>query len=298
MSRNNSRRRQVQQDTKPQSMPGLPPGTSPPDMGPTFVVPTEFVDLPTRGSFYADTSTMYGVERVEVKYMTAKEEDILVNQDYVSRGIVFDKLVESIMVDKSIKVEDISDIDKVAIMASARKTGYGESFVQNFTCEACKKDVDFEFNLETLIENALGESEENPEGASFDEEKGLFTYDLPVSKYKVVCKVLNNDDFKYLIDLEKQRNKHSIHFSYTVEFLRKIIVEVIDTKRSNNPITNPEVISQFLDYIPALDSKKLKTVHNSLTPSFRLHQEVECPSCKTTQEKEVPFSWAWFWGNS
>lgn len=300
MSRNNSRRRQTQEKPKTeqsQGLPGLPPGMAPPNPGPVFVTPTEFVDLPTKGKFYSENSSMYGVDKVEVKYMTAKEEDILVNQDYISRGVVFDKLIQSILVDRGIKAEDISDVDKVAIMASARKTGYGSEFVQKMECSSCGKEVEFVFDLEELVDNALEESSENPNDVAFDEDKGTFKYELPVSKYSVVCRVLNNDDFKYLVDLEEQRNKHSIDFSYTIEFLRRIIIEITDVKNGASPITSPEVIAQFLDYLPALDSKKLKLAHNSLTPSFRMHQEVQCPSCSASQEKEVPFSWAWFWNN-
>ena len=166
-------------------------------------------------------------------------------------------------------------------------------------CESCNTEQIFDFDLDELVSNALGELNNSPEDVLVNEETGTFSFDLPVCKYNIVCRVLNNEDFKYLIELEKQRKKHSLDYNYTVELLRRMIVEIREPNSSQNaiPITDPEIISQFLDFIPALDSKKLKITHSSLTPSFRMHQEVPCPSCGGEAEREVPFSWAWFWNN-
>ena len=109
MSRNNSRRqRQKTQQQSPQ--PNVPSPAAHNPFAAAFVVPTEFVTLPTRGRFYSEDNTLFQVDSVEVKHMTAREEDILGNQDFISRGIVLDKLIESILIDKSIKTEDISVI--------------------------------------------------------------------------------------------------------------------------------------------------------------------------------------------
>jgi len=298
MSRNNSRRNKVEKPPPTaQNLPGLPP--SPPQSGVTFVVPTEFIDLPSCGKPYIEQSSMYKVDKVEIKYMTAREEDVLVNQDYINRGIVLDKLIESVLIDRRIKVEDIADADKIAILAHARKTGYGNEYKYSIFCDKCESDQVYTFDLEKLISNAMEESADLPEDVIYNEQAGTFIVELPVSKHRITCKVLNNDDQKYILDLEDQRKKHSIDFNYTIEFLRRTILEVLlDNELKNNlPITKPEIISQFLDFLPALDSKKIKIVHNSLTPSFRMHQEVACPSCSSMTEREVPFSWAWFWNN-
>ena len=265
----------------------------------SYVVPTEFVDLPSRGKFYSKDNTLKGVQQVEIKYMTAREEDILVNQDYIARGIVLDKLVESILVDRSIVVTDIGDVDKMAILVQARKTGYGTNYQMKLNCDNCKTEQIFNFDLDELVSNALEESNNAPEDILVDEETGTFSFNLPVCKYDVVCRVLNNEDFKYLIELEKQRKKHSLDYNYTIELLRRMIIEIKEPNSNQNtiPITDPDIISQFLDFMPALDSKKLKITHSSLTPSFRMHQEVPCPACGHEAEREVPFSWAWFWNN-
>jgi len=303
MSRNSARRnKQPEYDKQPQERTQQQPTTPPPsgvDLRPSFVVPTEFIDLPTQGKFYSEGNSLKNVEKVEIKYMTAREEDILVNQDYITRGIVLDKLVESILVDKSIKVADIGDVDKMALLVHARRTGYGSVYEMEGSCTNCNTEQVFVFDLDILIDNATKESINIPDDIEIDDETGTFSFDSPVSRYKVVCRVLNNEDFKYLADLEKQRKKHSLDFNYTIEFLRRIIVEIREPDSNTNsiPITDPEIISQFLEFIPALDSKKLKMTHSSLTPGFRMYQEVECLSCTAVSEREVPFSWAWFWDN-
>ncbi len=71
-----------------------------------YKFPTEMVDLPSKGYFYVDGHPLSS-GKVEVKYMTAKEEDILTSQNLIQQGLVIDKLLESLIIDKSVKVDDI-----------------------------------------------------------------------------------------------------------------------------------------------------------------------------------------------
>ena len=92
-----------------------------------YKFPTEMVDLPSKGYFYADGHPLSS-GKVEVKYMTAKEEDILTSQNLIQQGTVIDKLLESLIVDKSIKIDDMLVGDKNAIMVAARILGYGKDY--------------------------------------------------------------------------------------------------------------------------------------------------------------------------
>lgn len=301
MSRNNSRRQQ-KQTAKTQTQNQQPPKQMPPPaaanpLAAAFVVSTEFVDLPTRGLFYSQESTLFQMEIIEIKHMTAREEDILGNQDYISRGIVLDKLIDSILVDRAIKSQDLADIDKIALLVSARKTGYGLEYKQESTCNDCNKEGIFSFNMENLINNAINETRLAPENVLTDSETGTFDVELPACGYTATCRVLNNEDFKYIEDLEKQRSKHSLDFNYTIEFLRRMVISVHKSSSPGDITSDPSTISQFLDFIPAKDSRALKQAHSYLSPTFRMHEEVECPHCSAMQEKEVPFSWAMFWSD-
>jgi hypothetical protein len=298
MSRNDSRRQRVKIKQQPPQPSAPTPPTTPNPFTAAFVVPTEFVDLPTGAGFYSEDNPLSQIERVEIKHMTAREEDILGNQDFISRGIVLDKLIESLLMDKSIKVADFSDVDKIAILATARKTGFGDEYKQNMTCEECNQESVFVFSMETMIDNANSETREAPDALFSKSEDGTFSINLDVSGYTAICRPLNSDDFTYLADLEKQRNKHSLEFNYTIEFLRRILIAVRRTETPLETTSDSAIISQFLDFIPAQDSRKLKQAHSFLIPTFRMYEEVECPKCTSEEEREVPFSWAMFWGDT
>jgi len=91
-----------------------------------FKIPTEIVELPSKGLLYPEGNPL-AEGRVEMKYMTAKEEDILTNQAYIKQGIVLDKLLQSLIVTK-INYDDLIVGDKNALMVAARVLGYGKDY--------------------------------------------------------------------------------------------------------------------------------------------------------------------------
>jgi len=101
--------------------------------------PTEIVDLPSKGYFYPETSPLSS-GKVELKYMTAKEENILTSQNLIKDGTVIDILLQSLIVNKDIKVEDLLIGDKNAIMVAARILGYGKDY--DFTYDGVNQKVD------------------------------------------------------------------------------------------------------------------------------------------------------------
>ena len=95
-------------------------------MSSEFKFPTEIVDLPSQGLLYPEDNPLAGGQ-VEIKYMTAKEEDILTNQNYLAKGTVVDKLLQSLVVTEF----DFNDLlvgDKNAILVAARVLGYGKDY--------------------------------------------------------------------------------------------------------------------------------------------------------------------------
>ena len=104
-----------------------------------YKFPTEMVELPSKGYFYFEGHPLSS-GKVEIKYMTAKEEDILTSQNLIQQGTVIDKLLESLVVDKSIKLDDMLIGDKNAIMVAARILGYGKEYT--FTYDDVEQSVD------------------------------------------------------------------------------------------------------------------------------------------------------------
>ena len=136
-----------------------------------YKFPTEMVDLPSKGYFYFDGHPLSS-GKVEVKYMTAKEEDILTSTNLIEQGIVIDKLLESLIVDKNIKVDDLLIGDKNAIMIAARILGYGKDYEFNL------RDTEYKSDLTKL--EAIDMDFKN-----FERGKNEFEFELPTSKIKV-----------------------------------------------------------------------------------------------------------------
>ena len=136
-----------------------------------YKFPTEMVDLPSKVNLYVDGHHLSS-GKVEVKYMTAKEEDILTSQNLIQQGTVIDVLLQSLIVDKTINIQELLIGDKNAIMVAARVLGYGKDYT--FTMgdeehtvdlteiedkELDEKDLlskgqnEFEFTLPTIKKN-------------------------------------------------------------------------------------------------------------------------------------------------
>jgi hypothetical protein len=113
----------------------------------SFVAPTEFVELPSEGKFYASDHPLYNQKTIEIKQMTAKEEDILSSMTLIKNGVALERLLESVIIDKSIKPETLLLGDRNAIIIAARVSGYGMEYRTEIRCPNCQTDQKFGFNL-------------------------------------------------------------------------------------------------------------------------------------------------------
>lgn len=150
-----------------------------------FNFPTEVVDLPSRGLLYTPESGLSS-GTVEMKYMTAKEEDILTNQNYLTKGIVVDKLLESMIVSK-INYNELLTGDKNAILIAARILGYGKDYTFTFDGEPMEVD------LSLLQTKPLRED-------LFSSGKNEFEFILPTTKVPITFKLLTHADEQAISD--------------------------------------------------------------------------------------------------
>ena len=147
-----------------------------------FKFPTEEVELPSKGLIYPKDNPLSS-GKVEMKYMTAKEEDILTNQNYIKQGIVIDKLLKSLIVDKKINYDDLIVGDKNAILIAARILGYGKDYSFKYSGEDVSVDLT---ELETMY---LDKS-------TMIEDQNEFAYTLPHTNTAITYKILTNKDEK------------------------------------------------------------------------------------------------------
>ncbi len=149
--------------------------------------PSELVDLPSKGLLYRPDSPLAS-GKVEMKYMTAKEEDILTNQNYIEKGIVIDKLLQSMIVNKSIDYNELLIGDKNALLIAARILGYGKDY--EFSYGGVKETVDL-----SLLQNKELKEE------LFTSGKNEFSFTAPATGNVLTFKLLTHGD-EANIDLE------------------------------------------------------------------------------------------------
>ena len=251
----------------------------------SFVVPTEIVDLPSGGKYYPEGHCLHNVDSVEIKYMTAKEEDLLVSQTLIKKGIVIDRLLESLLVDKRIKPGDLLIGDKNALIVAARITGYGSEYTTGVQCPSCAERVEFSFDLEDakIIQTGAAELVNVEESHN-----NSFVATLPKSGVSVEFRPLTGHDEQQVSATLAKRAKNKLPSNLLTENLRRMIVSV-------NGDPDPMTISRIINAMPAYDSKFLRGTYVQCVPNIDLTQTFTCSECGHEQEMEVPLSADFFW---
>lgn len=275
--RNNQRRaRQAAQEPPPLARTPAPNNT-----GLAYVVPTEFVELPSKGQFYLQDHPYHMQETVEIKFMTAKDEDILSSAVLIEKGLVIDRLLESITID-DVDPSTLLIGDRSAIMIAARISSYGAEYKATVTCPMCVTAVGYNFDLKSS--NISGQCFDKKflkdKGVVFDEENKYFQLELPVSKVTVAVDPLTGEAEKSLSEVENEK--------MVTATLASIIVSV-------NGSTEQNVVEGFIDNMPAADSRFMRTLYPELIPNVDLRQEFVCENCAHKTDMEVPLTAEFFW---
>jgi rubrerythrin len=253
-----------------------------------IATPTQIVDLPSRGLFYPKDHPWYGKESVEIRFMTAKDEDILVNKSYIQKGIVLDRLLSSVLIDKKVTLDNILICDKGALIVATRITGYGTEYITDVTCPSCQKiNTKYVFDLD-LFTNDFPDSEKLESAQVGLTEDNTFVLELPKTKFRVEFKLLNGYDEKRLESLAETKKKQNLPDSTLTDQMKQYIVSI-------NEETEKSIINKYIETMPAFDAKYLRKMYNIISPSVRNKQEFTCNHCATSQEVEVPLTTSFFW---
>ena len=193
-----------------------------------YKFPTEVVDLPSKGLLYPKDSPLSSGQ-IEIKYMTAKEEDILTSANLIKKGIVVEKLIEALIVDKSIKSNELLIGDKNAVLIASRILAYGKEYEVEIAGQRVEVD------LTQLSDNKLDES-------LVVDGKNEFEFELPATKRKLTFKLLTSGDEK---EIEKEIEGYKkvgdgIGYELTTRLKHMIISVDGDSKKAsiNNFVDN------------------------------------------------------------
>lgn len=212
--------------------------------------PTEMVELPSKGLLYPKDSAL-SEGKIEMKYMTAREEDILTNQNYIQQGVIIDKLLQSLIV-TPINYSDLLVGDKNAILLASRILGYG-------------KDYEFEYKGQKEIVDLSEVTHKEIDYSLFEKGKNQFTFTTPATGTNITFKLLTHGD-ELAINQEVKGLK-KLHKDSSAELttrLKRIITSVEGD-------SEPKTIRDFVDnFLLARDSRALRDYVTKIQPDVDL----------------------------
>tara|TARA_R110000787_G_scaffold116906_1_gene227263 strand:+ start:306 stop:1034 length:729 start_codon:yes stop_codon:yes gene_type:complete len=236
-----------------------------------FKLPTEVIELPSKGLLYPEGSEL-AKGTLEMKYMTAKEEDILTNQSYIQKGTVLDRLMKALIISK-ISYDDLLIGDKNAIMVAARILGYGKDYSFSILGE------DHTVDLSTLESKTLNDD-------LFKDGKNNFEFTLPHSGNKITFKLLTHKDEqsinRELEGLKKINKDNSPELTTRLKYL----ITSVEGK------TEKKDIREFVDnYLLARDSRSLREYIKEIQPDVDLTFFPDGESTRVNIPVGVSFFW-------
>lgn len=203
--------------------------------------PANIINIPSQGNVYAETSVLRS-GKVEMRHMTAYDEDILSNSSYIKEGVIFDKLLEALIVTPNINVNELTVGDKEWLIISARILGYGVEYEVITTDPKTKENISGTIDLSKIKHKTFNlDSDEN----------GYFDYTVPNTTDVIKFKYLSSSD-NFKVNSEK----------LTSSFLNLSI-------QSINEKTSKQEIEDYLKYeFKAIDSRKFKKYIIDTAPSI------------------------------
>ena len=238
--------------------------------------PSEVIDLPSEGKLYPKDSPIAN-GKIEVKYMTAREEDILTSQNLIKKGLVIDKLLDSLILTEGITSNDLILGDKNALMVAARILAYGPEYTCEVSHPASGRTSQQTFNLADCPFKKL------PDGVT----ENNFEVTLPISKRKVTFKLLTGKEEAKITEELKSSKKIGIDISPELTTRLRYTITSVDGDKSQ------ETINNFVNTLLARDSMHLRNQIKSVSPDIELQQGVEIE--EETVKVDIPMAVSFFW---
>ena len=239
--------------------------------------PTEVIDLPSRGKLYPKDSPL-AEGKIELKYMTTREEDILMSENLIKKGVVIDKLLDSLIVTPNVKQTDLILGDKNAVLVAARILAYGPEYTTEINNP---KDIDQK--IRHTFDLSQCPFKELPDDIKYD--GNSFDFRTPVSKNNIKFKILTGAD-EILIEKDiKQSAKYGYQTTISTR-LRYSVIEVDGDKKQ-------ETINSFTQNMLARDSVALRNEIQKVSPDIDMTSEVEIGG--ETVSVSIPLSVEFFW---
>jgi len=249
-----------------------------------YEFPTEIIDLPSKGKVYSPENPL-SKGTVEIKYMTAREEDILASQNLIRKGVVLDKLFESVVVEEGVNIDDILIGDKNAILLATRILGYGKDYqvdiTDPFSGEQQKTNVDLAKIQIKEIDSTLLNS------------NNKYEFELPIAKKKIVFKLLSHKDEKDInaeIQALNRLSKDKDGVSSEISTRLRYMIEEIEGNNDRGFINN-FVKNNLL----ARDSRVLRNYIQQISPDLELKFDFTSDLTGEKEALDIPLGAGFFY---
>jgi len=245
-----------------------------------FVTPTQIVQLPSKGR-YPEGHPLYQQDSIEIKYMTAKDEDILTNRSLLKKGLAIDRLIQNVIKDKSINARSLYIGDRNAIIINARASAYGADYKTSVQCPACGETSKFQFDLADH-EEYNGDS--YPQSI-LDNADGTFTLTLPASGIVARIRPLTGQDEVEMLSEGKTKDATS---NLITKQMKRFVVDF-------NGYSDNTTINYVADNMVAGDARYIRDSFKLISPDIKMEQTFVCKNCEHEEAMMVPFGTDFFW---
>jgi hypothetical protein len=245
--------------------------------------PTEIIELPSKGYFYPEGHPL-SAGTIEMKYMTAREEDILASQSLIKQGVVIDKLLNSLIMTK-VNYNEILTVDKNAIFIASRILAYGPDYEVEITCPSCGEKTNHHIDLQSFESKDI-------DWSKFTKGQLTYNFTLPIGKNNLTLKFLTHGDEKEIEESIKKYKKLSKITGVDAELTTRLkhMIVAVDGNEDKN------YINGFVDNMLSRDSLALRSYVKETTPDIDSTFSFTCPHCDYEQEKmAMPITVQFFW---
>lgn len=248
-----------------------------------YVPPVTTVKLPSRGVVYPPESPLYMLESIDIKSVSAKEENILANAVLIKKGVVLSVLMRACITNRMIDPDLLLVGDRNAILTAIRVSAYGPNYSVEVECPKCGKVHQHTFDLSVLRLKMLDASPTSGPGSN------RFSFKLPVTGREVQFRLHDGSTAAALdVDIEAVKEQTGQEQGVTMRLMSHIL------SVSGIP-QDARAISKFVEDMPARDAKALRNHIASISPGVDMTQSYECKSCGSKTEVDIPIGTEFFW---
>lgn len=236
-----------------------------------FQVPTETVNLPSKGVFYPNKK-----DTVTLKYLTAEEDDILYSPDLIKSGRVLDVLLDKAVMDVDLRPENMLSGDRNYLLIEMRKTGLGSDYIPGeITCPSCGQSHEPVIDLDKLSPKVL---------ETMPDENGEYEVELPLMKMNIKFRLLTGKDEKRLTKLAEHKGKSAGGIKVNKLVTEKYVMQIMEVNNNRDKL----YIKKFIAAMPMKDSMFFREYARRIEPGLDLSYEFECPNCGEMDIKDIP----------